>query len=284
MRKVLLRVLFVTCLGFTGCASKWVKHPEVDGVKKVAIVSVFSGVEIKGDRGSKSSGNDAAALSNVLGKQNAETDWRIRLVTFTAKAYTDAFKAAGWQVMPIEAVAKSPAYQKAATPPSTGNETLNAVVGFLGKVAMRNYVTPPGTQAIDLTADKERANSGSFSFNGGSSTVLKLKDLAHSLGVDAVAVIEVRSSFDESAWTWGTGHRSVRPEAATRLDIINKDGEYAVTTPSMKEMQKFEANESVYIQNGRMNLDNKSENLFRQAITKSVSANMTRIRTEMAKN
>ncbi len=281
MRDLMLKLLFVVCLSLTGCASKWAQRPEVDGVKKIAVVSVFTGVEIKGDRGSKSTGNEAAAINNMLGKQSPESDWRIRLVTFTAKAYSDAFTAAGWQVTPIEAVAKNSAYQKAATPPSTGNDTLNAVVGFLGKIAQRNYVTIPGTQAIDLTADKDRESKGTFSLTSGNKTILKLKDLAQSLGVDAVAVIEVRSSFDESGWTWGTGHRSVRPEAASRLDIINKDGDYAVRTPAMKEMQKFEANESIYIKDGKMDLSNKSENLFRQAIEKSVTANMTRIRTEM---
>ncbi len=266
----------VIVLMLAGCAGKWVQHPEVDKVKKVAIVSVFSGNEIKGDRGSKSTGNDNAALNKIIGREDPTTDWRIRLVTFTAKSYADAFKAAGWSVMPIEAVAKHPAYKKAATPPSMGNETLNSIVGFLGKVVQRNYVTLPGTQAIDLTAGDNRG-----SYTGGNSTILKLKDLAESLKVDAVAVIEVKSSFDESMWTWGTGHRSVRPEAATRLDIINKDGDYALRTPAMAEMQKYEANSSVYIKDGKMDLSNKTENLFREAITKSVNGNMTRIRTEL---
>ena len=80
---------------FAGCAGKWVRHPEADAVKKVAIVSLFSSREIKGDRGSKAAGSQQGALAKIGGHEDPEDDWRIRLVAYTGDAYADSFQKLG---------------------------------------------------------------------------------------------------------------------------------------------------------------------------------------------
>ena len=63
--------------------------------------------------------------------------------------------------------------------------------------------------------------------------------------------------------------------------MVNNKGEFAIRTPTIAKSEKYQADSSVYINKGKMKLDNETENRFREAIDKSVAANMARIKQEL---
>jgi len=276
MKKFMVLSLMVFALMFAGCASPWVKKPQVNVVKRIAVVSAFMNRDIRGDRGSKAKGGGLSFLKGVVGAaigtedvDDGHGDMRIRQVRYLAKKYARALnKLPGWKVvMPINKVAKHPGYRKLA---SAGvGETMGKILDVAGKFAQKKLVTLPKMQAIDLS-------------NGGSRfQMMKLKDLCDELNVDAVALIQVHLYLDESAWTFSTGHRSVRPHAKTRIDIITKRGEFAVRTAHINDAEDFEAEGSVWIKNGALDFTNKAENRFREAVDKSILHVFKRLREEL---
>jgi len=276
MKRFTLLSSMVLCLLFAGCASPWVKKPQANVVKKIAIVSVFMNRDIQGDRGSKTKGGGLSFLKGVVGAatgteevDDGQSDMRIRHVRYAAKKYARALhKLPGWKVvMPIHKVAKHPGYRKLASP--GGSEAISRVLNVAGKFAHKKMVTLPKMQAVDLS-------------NGGSRhQMMKLKDLCDELNVDAVALVQVHLFLDESVWTFSTPHRSVRPRANPRIDLVTKRGEFAVRTAHINDAEDFEAEGSVWVRNGQLKFDNKAENRFREAVDKSINHVFTRLRKEL---
>jgi hypothetical protein len=252
-----LPLLAVAPFLFASCASI-VRHPEVDGVKKIAIVSLYSNQEINKVGGGASNGGGLAFLSKAAnGKDNDDSDSnnRTRMAKYALERYTAALsKVPGWVVVSTGTVVASNTYKKLGEA-QTENRTLASVVSVVTRFKKAKYSTPPKMWAIDLSkhdADREA----------------KLVELSKSLGVDAVAVIDLDLAYQAGMMSIG-GTGAAHASVASSTKVLNKDGKFAVKFPESQTGKRFDSDTSMAMLGGQIHFIGDTEKAFKEAIDKN---------------
>lgn len=264
----------------TSCASI-VRHPEVDHVKKLAIVSVYTNQDIpKVGGGGSNSGGLAFLKKAVEGKDadTGDTSNRVRLAKYALDKYTALLsQVPGWQVIPAERVLASNDYQalgKIDAKKTGGNRTLASIGEFAQKIDQAKFNTPPKMWAIRL----DGTNNNRAELEQG------LAQLCRKLGVDAVAVVNLDLAYEAGFFSvagTGASHASV----ASSVKILNKDGKYAVVFPDLQPAagKRYDSNTGITMIGGRISMSGDTEKAFQEAIDKTALNDLEVIRTGLAK-
>ena len=193
----LCSLAFLLC----SCAGVHVQKPEVENVKKIAILSVSASEDIKKleDEEEEGSLKDAlvgvatsAAEDNVkeLGKG------RERLITHGAEALSQTLGSIkGWAVIPFDEVTGNAQVQKFFDP--TGAEGVISKLSRLVPVSGWRFMTPAGMHALPY----EAVVSGETALFGAKTDDQEVREevgkLCEALNVDAVAVAEYYFFYEE---------------------------------------------------------------------------------------
>jgi len=274
--KVLPLLVAAIPFALTACSSI-VRHPQVDGLKKIAIISLYTNQDIPKVGGGGKNGGGAAALGKMVkaakGDESEvkpeEMNNRERLAKYALDKYHAALsRVPGWRVVPTETVTASSEY-KAMGKVQTENRTIAAIGAFATALQQSAYNTPPRMWAMPFGKENTHTDPK------------KLAALCDKLGVDAVAVVEVDLAYDSSFAVLGTGSAVASVASATK--IINKSGEFAVYFPDIAKAgngnPRFESEQKMMMLGGRIFMSGETEVAFKQAIDKA-SAETTKVITE----
>ncbi len=265
------KIPFLLAISFvlTACSSI-VRHPEVDGVKKIAIISLYTNQDIPKVGGGGSNGGGAAAFGKILkaakGDESEvkpeEMNNRERLAKYALERYHAALsKVPGWRVVPMDAVIGSKDY-RAMGKVETENSTLAALGSFATAVQQSAYNTPSKMWAMPFGKENTHTDPK------------KLAALCAKLGVDAVAVIEVDLGYDSSFAVLGNGSAVASVASATK--VINKNGEFAVYFPDIAKAgtgrPRFESEKKMLMLGGKVFITGDTEVAFRQGIEQAAES------------
>ena len=193
----LCSLAFLLC----SCAGVHVQKPEVDNVKKIAILSVSASEDIKKLENEEDSGSLKDALVGVAtsaAEDNVEqlAKGRERLITHGADALAATLGSIkGWAVIPSEEVTGNPDVQKFFEP--TGAEGVINKIARLVPVNGWRYMTPKGMHELPY----EAVVSGETALFGAKTDDQEVREkvgkLCEALNVDAIAVAEYYFFYEE---------------------------------------------------------------------------------------
>ncbi len=244
----------------SGCVTtSMVKKPEVNSVKTIAVVSVYSNTGVKNTSGesetSKISG--MAGMVGLTGNNSKAGDSTAgKLLDFGGTRLVEHAKGElerelarvkGWKVVDATQFVDKESYQTFAT---KMDDTIREEQGVMRKISGPAFVTVPRMAAMPygLKAD-ERAKV--------------LKQLASDLGVDAVAVLKLEMAYSPSTSIGGNG--TAAAAISSNLEIVNKEGGTAV----LGSLSQIRSADTVGMMGGSIIFSEKTEKIFKQAISKT---------------
>ncbi|MCM2322650.1 MAG: hypothetical protein NDJ90_05265 [Oligoflexia bacterium] len=206
----------------TGCASI-VRKPEINGVKKVAIVSVVADEMVPWTGGQ-------GRIENF----GVQTKQRVALQAY--KSFAQEFGRLKWEPIALDAVASNDYYKKEFGPQQADSKSnvLAKTASVLGKLHNARYFTPAGLFPI-LWPSKEDAKAGAkFDFAALKIEAKKdfygqMADLAKALGVDAVVLVGVDYCYTGATAVLGNG--TAKMTAGTWVKAVNPDKQIVVDMP-----------------------------------------------------
>lgn len=259
----------------SSCASI-VRHPEVDPVKKIAIVSLYSNQTILKVGGGGSVGGGADFLKKAIGtkdEDNSDNSNRVRLAKYALDKYREVLnKVPGWEVIPNETVVALAEYQKLGEVPEAGAK-LSKAIDFAVRLQQAKYNTPPKMWAIQLS-EKDR----------NSAQVEKLAKLCAKLGVDAVAVVDLDLAYEAGFFSIG-GNGAAKASVASSVKVLNRDGKFAVVFPDIAPAAgtRFTSERPVTMIGGKLLMMGEVEKAFHEAIDKAALNTIEVIKEGLAK-
>jgi len=131
---------------FSGCSSM-LKKPEIEEVKKIAVLSVFANATVPDKKG-----------RGIVAGEGWSDSLRLEIASNALQSFEENLKKMGWQVVPGNSVITSKEYMDAFRPPQAENATVNKVMGFLTDMAEQQQrkatFSPPGMYPIFLDANE----------------------------------------------------------------------------------------------------------------------------------
>lgn len=263
MRKLIALCSFVFLL--CSCAGVNVKKPDVDNVKKLAILSVVGSEEYKDIETVKGEKENLLTVVGNIIKDNVEmfTEGQVTVVTHGANALFQVLNGIeGWSVIPFEQV--------------IDNEDVNKffeagdIWGKVEQVAERlapengvRYVMPKGMHELQYS----KVNPDGVHYVNGEreeAPVLRgIGKLCESLGVDAIAVAEFNFFYETGMMTTLTSN--VTPIVYVDVAIIDKNGEKVLYTD--RGWKQFEGSESARINHNYVDMHtDKSVAAYKNAV------------------
>jgi hypothetical protein len=270
------KLMFAVSVGISaillaGCAGGvQVKKPEIDSVKKVAVVSVTANREISKVDAKKDSGNTSllsalggALVKAVLPEEIAE---QTQIVTHGDQKLGELFAGlSGWSLVPESVVLGNADYQVVTSADGKAQDSLSK---GLAAIATADWVVPAGQQVIPLDSVIPTSNSYVNGERAEAPTLRKLGNLCAKLGADAIVVAEYKLSYKTTflSGASGTGlFASVRgkakPIVEVNLAVVNRDGK--VVLKSARGWASFEGKEIPMMYKGEVDLkDPKGESVI----------------------
>ena len=260
----------------TGCASKWVKRPEADQIKKVAIISTYMDSRISSDYGKEADGGGTSFLRALVGKDKKDEQEQIKkddprrvIVTKAYQAFEKTINAIpNWQVVSYESVVRNKKYH-AMFEPTQESGFMNTLMKAATRLGTAQYVTPAKLHVVPVNPSINNSQTKEYA------------ELAKALGVDAVAAIHIKLGYNDG-WISLASQTKASPMAAAELLMITSTGEVAVVTPRMTEDSFVEADGSVWISNRKLKLDDDAIKLYDEAINKVASQFKKKIMEDFA--
>ncbi|MBN8537716.1 MAG: hypothetical protein J0M15_11740 [Deltaproteobacteria bacterium] len=265
---------------FSGCSS-FVKKPEVNQVKKIAILSVYA--------------NDKVVEAKGRGMvQNWDQIFKMQVAEDFLAIYKSSFKKIGWIVVEPTEVLASAEYKAMfeVKQVETSNETVNKVGNFLGDIGSKlmersnkmNFFSPAGMYAIPFPANEKNCYG-----DCPPSPKKKLADLAAKLKVDGIAVIQIDFCYEGGSWTSLGGLGEAFMTAATSIKVVNKNAVTVVEMPTLqicdKSKNRAESTNSMVMNGGNLVFmtasKEKLRNMFKQATSKSAHLAMKQLGDQM---
>ena len=260
-RQLSVATLAVASLCITGCASI-VRKPEVDVVKKVAIVSLYANQDLYKLADNKSIGGGFSFLKKAVdGKDqdNSDQDNRVRLAKFAYDEFVaNLGKVPGWEIVPADKIVGNGFYQ-AMGKTKTGSNALGAVGDFATRMHQASFATPPKMWAIPSDSDQWDNRRAT-----------EMTELCKKLGVDAVAVVHMDWAYESSFALVGTGTAKASVAASTK--VWTRDGKFGVYFPDRKPHQsgdRFQSDRSMAMVSGKIFMTADNEVAYQEAIRKS---------------
>lgn len=271
--------LFLTLM-LTACSSI-VRRPEINGVKRVAIVSL--------------SANEMVPWTGGSGRlEGWSQETRTRVATLAYKAYASEFKRLGWNVIPMETVASNAEYKKVFGPlqAKSDDNILAKAASVISKVQASKPFTPPGIHAIQWNA--KEGQTASFSFSDFSlktekDVPTKLAELAKTLHVDAVVLTYLDYCYTGATAVLGNG--TAKMTAGAWVKAVNPDKVVVVDMPALEKRcdgDRGESDKTVAMVGGSLAFGKTFANdtivtMFQESTKQIAAMNVAAIDTAMKK-
>lgn len=233
--KIISYVLPIVLIGLTGCSSI-VKKPEINGVKKVAIVSLYADEMIPWTGGS-------GRVNNF----DQQTKHRVALQAY--KSFTHEFKRLGWEPIPMDKVTSSGSYKKEFGPQQADKDSniLAKAGNVLGNMKLQRYFTAPGLFPIEWPKKDEHKSGMSFDLanfklEGKKDFFGQLADQAKELNVDMVVLIYMDYCYTGATAVLGNG--TAKMTAGSWVRAINPDKLTIVNMPDIEKRCSGDRGES----------------------------------------
>jgi len=245
MKKLIALCAFSMLL--CSCAGINVKKPDIDNVKKIAILSVTSNEEYQDVEVAEGKKESLLGMVGNIIKDNVEmiNEGQVDVVTHGAKALFQALNGIeGWTVIPFEEVLNNESVAAA-----FGNEdksTMEKVESFAERIAPKNgvrHVMPKGMYEITYDDVEPPGNTWVNGERIEAPMLRKLGKLCGDLGVDAVAIAEYTFYYETGMMTTLTSN--VTPIGVVNVVLVDKNGEKILYTD--RGWKKFEGSESARI-------------------------------------
>jgi hypothetical protein len=304
--KKLARYAAVASVAFClfGCATIEVKKPEINAVKKIAIVSVTSNFHIHDveEKQQAQSDSDLATLGMSLVdalKKDANggtVKAQVQIVTHGAADLSSMLsQLQGWSLVPIGDVVANPAYAASFGTKSEESNVAGAIENALSAAATSDWVVPQGMATIAYESVVP-ANGGSMTIhivngkNVGSEvdqTRAALGKLCSDLGVDAVIVAQVKLSYKKTFLSslsgsslFGVVRGTAKPVVETDIAAIDANGKLIMN--SKPAWKVFEGDGAPMMVDSKVNLnDDKGECIAKYNAT--VDTSVKALQVEIAK-
>lgn len=231
LRTNLVLVLAVT-LG-TGCASlsSIVKKPEIQQVKKIALISITAPQKVPHKNGKGQVPGWGTANRQAIADQTLST-------------YTAEFKKLGWEVIPTSQLSALPVYKENFAPKiSKADNTLGKTLNTLSTMDAENtYFSPTGLSPIVWEDDKSKGDTlrldlANLSLEKTKTLKTKMQEVASQSGADAAVLVQADYCYDDGAlWVGhaGSGTGSAVLTGASAVYAITPKG---VEVIKMKRIQ-----------------------------------------------
>lgn len=244
----------------TGCVTtSMVKKPEADSVKTIAVVSVYSNTGVKNLRG-ESETSKIAGMANMIGlsgnNSKAGDSDAAKLIDFGGTRLVEHAiseierhleRVKGWKVVAASNFVDNKAYQNFTI---NMDDQIREEQGVMRKISGPQFVTVPRMAAMPYGLKENQRND-------------LLKQLARDLGVDAVAIMKLDIAYAPS--TAIGNHGTAAAAISSKLEIVNKEGGTAV----LGTLQEIRSSDTVAMMGGSIIFNEKTEGIFKQAITKT---------------
>lgn len=223
--------LFMVAFVMVGCASPMVKKPAANGVKKIALVSVYSNIEVYDVKTGNKKGAALAMLKQVVKGSNDISDEHVQIATHALKSFSEHLDTSQWKIVKPATIIKSPAYK------SFRKEMKQD--GWLSRLATASVATPPGMVYIPFESVAGEKNKVQLGQDPTQKAKDRLAKLAKELNVDAVAVAYVDLAYKRGMFSFsGTGllssiRGSATPSVSSAVVAVNRKGEIAIQTPHL---------------------------------------------------
>ena len=215
------RILSTICIGIlilfaAGCSSI-VTKPQVNAVKKAAIVSLYA--------------NEKVPNADGLG---VVRDWdnslRLQVADDALLTFANELQGTGWQLVAPDSVIQSKEYQDTfAIPEKAADSKMGKLASLMQNVYRRQYFTPAGMWPIQL--DDREANTHYFGDAAKSNPKQRLAEMAKKLNVDAVIIVQLDYCYDGGTFSLlGTGEAVMT--AASSVKAVDRNGDVIINMPS----------------------------------------------------
>lgn len=243
MRKLI--TLCASALLLCSCAGVNVKKPDIDNVKKIAILGVTSPEQYKDIEETKKE-KDKGLLATVAGNLLADnvevlTAPQVEVITYGGKALANTLNGInGWSVIPQDEVINNEDVRH------FYGDDKSSLEAFAELFRSTRYVTPKGMAPILYS---QMNPNGVHYVNGvrvDQAYRMSMGKLCESLNVDAIAVAEY-NFFYETGMMSNITHNAT-PYVFVDVIIIDKTGEMILYTD--RGWDKFEGSENVRFDHG----------------------------------
>ncbi len=246
-------LLLLPFLVFTlsGCFMSIVKKPEIDQVRKVAILSLFADQKVPHEKG-----------------MGVVTQWdnkvRLQVAEDALSTFQKELGKLGWQVISPQEVLDSQEYQKAfAVPEIKPDSGAGKLMNLMKNVYQQQFFTPAGMLPIPL--DDSTANTQYYGDAAKDNPRVRLGGMARKLGVDAVVLIQLDYCYGGGTFSLlGTGEAVM--SAGSSIKAVNQQGDMVVNMPMVQRCDgtRGESKTSAVMVNGNLAFTNSAKDRFRK--------------------
>lgn len=273
MCKNYVLVMSLGMLVLSGCTSI-VKKPDIDQVKKVAILSLYADQKVPHEKG-----------------MGVVTHWdnkvRLQVAEDALTTYQKELGKLGWQVVSPQKVLESREYQQAfAVPEVKPDSGAGKFAGLLKNVYQQQFFTPAGMLPVPL--DDSSANTQYYGDLARDNPRTRLGGMAKKLGVDAVVLIQLDYCYGGGTFSLlGTGEAVM--SAGSSIKAVNQAGTMVVNMPAIARCDgtRGESKTSALMVNGNLQFTSSARDRFRkmfiEATRASAAMTVEDIRKAMAK-
>lgn len=270
-QNILVGLSFI--LALSGCTSI-VKKPDIDQVKKVAILSLYADQKVPHEKG-------MGIVTHWDGKV------RLQVAEDALMTYQKELGKLGWRVMSPEKVLESQEYQKAfAVPEVKPDSGAGKFASLMKNVYQQQFFTPAGM--LPIRFDDSSANTKYYGDLAKDNPRLRLGEMAKKLGVDAVVLIELDYCYGGGTFSLlGTGQAVM--SAGSSIKAVNQKGDMVVNMPGIARCdgKRGESETSAVMVNGNLQFTTSAKDRFRkmfiEATRASAAMTVEEIRKAIAK-
>lgn len=260
-------------LVFTGCISIEVKKAEVEKVKKVAIVSVFSNygiVSLDTNKGTASMFADMArknAAKESGGKGPDEVTGQ-QLLGQGQNEFIAKFRSLGWQIQPVSVSMANPKYKEIQ---SWFIDRYNTK-GYGQYVWIKDDIQTYANSAVMVNAESEADIKG------------KLAELCNALGADSVVILSFQFGYYSTFSIGGIAGRG-KASIYSSLQMIDKHGNIIIEGyPARQGIHKGDSSKTVGMVAGIMPFSEDTKPMFDEALQNSIKNLLEHVNAELNKD
>lgn len=260
LNTVKTRILIVSFFMFvlSGCTSIVMK-PDVDHVKKVAILSLYADQKVPNDKG-----------------MGIVTHWdnkvRLQVAEDALMTYQKELGKLGWQVVSPQKILESKEYQQAfAVPEVKADSGAGKFANLMKNVYQQQFFTPAGMLPVQL--DDSSANTKYYGDLAKNNPRTRLGGMAKKLGVDAVVLIQMDYCYGGGTFSLlGTGEAVM--SAGSSIKAVNQAGNMVVNMPAVPRCDgtRGESETSALMVNGNLQFTSSAKDRFRKMFIEATRA------------
>jgi hypothetical protein len=251
-------VLLLLLFSLSGCTSIVMK-PDIDRVKKVAILSLYADQKVPNEKG-------MGVVTHWDGKV------RLQVAEDALNTFQKEFSKLGWQVMSPQKVLESKEYQQAfAAPAVDPNSNTGKFANLLKNVYQQQFFTPAGM--LPIRFDDSSANTTYYGDLAKDNPKLRLGGMAKKLGVDAVVLVQMDYCYGGGTFSLlGTGQAVM--SAGSSVKAINQQGDMVVNMPTVPMCggTRGESETGAVMINGNLQFTSSSKDRFRKMFIEATRA------------